>query len=177
MNNKINDSTNKKNRTIDALIIIDTETIQAKYGHSLDPKKPILVPNDPNLIYMINTSTRRGSAISGQTGNNLMISKSKYIQLRATSLSLNSDTEVVLCSYSGNKPLISNPEPILAQVKCPLPNPSDPYNPTTQTINSYFFKMAVNPGQAIYHFVFLIVDRHGAKIGYYQWDPFINITD
>ena len=163
--------------TIDILVAIDTETIQATYGHSLDPKKPVNVPNKPNLIYMI---VRNQNAVDGQAAAELRISAETMdtIRWRATSLSLNSDTEVVLCSYSGDKPLISDPEPILAQVKCPLPNPNDPYNPTTQTINSYFFNAVVkNPGQVTYHFVFLIVDRHGAKIGYYQWDPFINITD
>ncbi|MDQ1255176.1 MAG: nematocidal protein AidA [Euryarchaeota archaeon] len=162
--------------TIDILVSIDTETILNTYGHSLDPQNPVLVPNNPNLIYMI---VKNDSAVSGQAAAELNIRAETMdtIRWRATSLSLNSDSEVILISYSGAPALISQPQPLIATVNCPLPNPNDPNNPTTQTIKSYFFNSTVlDPGVVTYHFVFLIIDRHGTKKGYYHWDPFITIT-
>lgn len=124
---------------------------------------------------------KNANAVNGQAGAELTISAKTLdtIRWRATSLSLNSENEVILCKYFGDPKLISDPEPMLAEVDCPLPNPDDPYNPTTQTINTYFFNSVVEKvgsGRVTYHFVFLIIDRDGNKIGYYHWDPFINIS-
>jgi nematocidal protein AidA len=164
---------------IDVLVAIDTETILNNYDNSLDPNNPVNVQNNSNLIYMV---TKQENALSGQAGAKLTISAKTLdvIRLRATSLSLNSDSQVFLYKFisSPGQQLISPPGPLSALVNAPVPNPVDPINPTTQPIKSYFYNSTVlNPGNIVYHFYFLIVDQYGNEKGYYWWDTFITITD
>ncbi|HEY3362844.1 MAG TPA: inclusion body family protein [Methanosarcina sp.] len=163
---------------IDVLASIDTETILKNYPPSLDPNNPKFVPNNPILIFMV---TKKENAIDGQAGNELTLGAETgdVIRWRATSLSLNSDSEVILYKFVADpgQQLIDDPKPLSITISDPLPNKNDPINPTTQTIQSYFYNSTVlNPGNLVYHFYFLIVDRHGNKLGYYWWDPYITIT-
>lgn len=59
----------------------------------------------------------------------------------------------------------------------PLPNPQNPQQPGSQTIQSYYWSCNVNqPGSVTYHFQFGIYGSDSTPLGYYQWNPFITIT-
>jgi PKD repeat protein len=163
---------------INVLIAIDTETILNKYGTNSNPDQPIQI-TQPNLIYMI---VRRENAISGQAGKELIIGAQVLdsIRWRATTLSLNSKSEVILYKFiaSSGMDFIENPHPLIATVKVPLPNPDDPIRPTIQEIKSYFYSSVVlEQGTVTYHFYFSIMDWEGIIQGYFWWDTSMKITD
>lgn len=167
---------------IDALIVIDTETILEKYGISLDPDNPVPVPNDPVLIYLV---MKRANSITGQAGNELTMSTEatkpmdtvSFIRWSITSLFLNSDSVVIPYKFiitPFSQKVISNPELHLVNVSDPLPNPNEPYNPTQQPIKKYFYSSRVlKPGKVTFNLCFLVVDRHGIKKGYFLWNPIL----
>lgn len=163
---------------IDVLIAVDTETIISKFGTNTDPDKPVQV-TDSSLIFMI---TKSDDAVTGNAGSELKIGAKTLdtIRWRETSLSLNAIYSALLYKFvpTAGGDLISPPIPLLAQVQTPLPDPSNPTIPKTQTIESYFWDSTVlSPGNVTYHFNFMIIDRSGNVQGYYWWDPFIQITD
>ena len=170
---------NDQEKIIEVLIAVDAQTIIETLGPNSDSNNPVQVTNAA-LIYMI---TKQGEAVSGNAGNELNIKAETLdvIRWRETSLSLNSDHVPILYKFvqtAGDQSLIDTPRPLLAKVKTPLPNMSNPLQPTTQEIESYFWEANVlNPGQVTYHFMFMIADRSGKIVGYYWWDPFITITD
>lgn len=163
---------------IDVLVAVDAETIINKFGKNTDPNNPTQI-TDPKLIFMI---TKSADAVSGNAGNELKIAAKTLdvIRWRETSLSLNAVYSALLYKFvatSGGN-LISPPFPLLAKDQTPLPDPSNPTVPKTQTIETYFWNCTVlEPGEVTYHFSFMIVDRSGNIQGYYWWDPYIQITD
>ncbi|MPQ49271.1 hypothetical protein GCQ56_19905 [Marinifilum sp. N1E240] len=163
---------------IDVLIAVDTETIISNYGLNKDPNNPVQI-TDASLIFMI---TKRDDALSGNAGTELAIGAKTLdtIRWRETSLSLNATYSALLYKFvaTAGGDLISNPIPLLVEVQTPLPDPSNPTMPKTQTIESYFWTSTVlKPGSVTYHFNFMILDRAGNVQGYYWWDPYIKITD
>ena len=163
---------------IDVLVAVDTDTIISKYGTNTDSTNPVQI-TDPSLIFMI---TKQADAVSGNAGSELKIGAKTLdtIRWRETSLSLNAVYSTLLYKFvsSSGEDLISPPTPLLAEVQDPLPDPSNPTSPKTQTIESYFWNSTVlKAGNVTYHFNFMILDRTGAVQGYYWWDPYIQITD
>lgn len=163
---------------IDVLIAVDTETIISKFGTNSDANNPVQI-TDSSLIFMI---TKSADALSGNAGSELTIAAETLdtIRWRETSLSLNATYSALLYKFVATKggDLISQPVPLLAEVQTPLPDPSNPTQPKSQTIESYFWSSTVlQPGSVTYHFNFMIVDRAGNVQGYYWWDPFIKISD
>jgi nematocidal protein AidA len=160
--------------TIDILVVFDAETIVAKYGTNSDPANPVAVDN--SLIYMIVAS---GEAVSGNAGGELNIAAQTEDTIRWREATLGPDFSAILYLFvpTSGGGLISNPVPYLATVTEPLPNPQNPTQPGTQTIQDYFWNsVALSPGSVTYHFNFMIVARNGATQGYYWWDPFITIS-
>lgn len=165
---------------IDVLASIDAESIIHVYGKNTDPNNPVSV--DDKYIHMV---VRDTNAFSGQGGGELEIAASveDQIRWRATSLSLQSKYDVLLYAFEATrgKGLISKPAPMKARVTSLLPNPDAPTNPTTQTIQDYYWSCNVeDQGEVTYHFNFMIYERsHGElkRVGCYSWDPFIKISD
>ena len=165
--------------TIDVLIAVDAESIVSKYGKNNDPNNPTFIPYGSQLIFMI---TKRDNVLSGQGGSELKIQANTLdtIRWRQTTLSLNAENDAILYQFvpsrGGN--LIAPPRPEIATVKTALPDPNDPTSPNFQTIQNYFWNTtAEKPGNVTYSFRFAIVDRHDNILGYYSWDPFIEISD
>lgn len=161
---------------IDILIAVDGETLAEKYPGGT-PEKPNVVA-DP-LIFLIADSPY---VSFGQASKELKISVKTLdaIRWRSTTLSLNSAYFCLLYDFklvSGGN-IISTPEPLLAEVTAPLPDPSSPLSFTTQKIWNYFWNSsAVSKGEATYTFYFMILDRENNPLGYYYWDPFIQISE
>ena len=163
---------------IDVLIAIDAETIIKRFGKNTDPNRPTFVNDSSKLIYM----TTRQDHIIGSPGSELTIKASPddIIRWRETTMSLNSKYTGILYKFdaTSGSDLIDTPEPKSVVISEPLPNNHDPLNPTTQKINSFYWQCTVlETGSVTYHFSFMILDRSGAKQGYYYWDPYINIQD
>jgi len=161
---------------IDVLLVIDAETIVESYppGTAVNPTSI-----DQPLIFMM---VKTADAVFGQASKELKIKARTLdeVRWRETSLSLNSAYFGLIYGFFAIKGqgVFSTPEPLLAEVKTPLPNPADPIHPTTQTVQNYFWSATIlNSGEATYAFNFMILDRDNAVQGYYFWDPFISVTD
>lgn len=168
----------ENNQIIDVLIVVDAETIIDKNGKNTDPANPVQITT-PGLIFMV---TKQANAVTGEAGTELNLSAQSMdvIRWREATLSLNSEVDAILYKFvavSGGD-LISTPQPLLATVNTPLPNPADPTKPESQTVKTFFWNCNVlSKGKVTYHFQFILVDRNGEIQGYYWWDPFITITD
>ncbi len=161
---------------IDVLIAVDAETLVASLPAGTE-KAPTPVTDES--IYML---VRSDDAVFGQASKELKLNArtEDVIRWRMTSLSFNAGYFGLMYSFlpvSGSS-LISTPQPLLAQVKAPLPDPANPAVPKTQVIQTYFWSCTVlAAGEVTYAFRFMICDRAGKVCGYYDWDPFISITD
>ncbi len=161
---------------IDILIVIDAEGLVADYPPGT-AASPTMI--DKPLIYMM---VRQGNADFGEGTDELKITArtEDTIRWREATLSLNGDYVAMLYDFFALRgaDLISKPEPLVATVKAPLPNPANPLQPGTQAISNYFWTSTVlSPGETTYAFRFAVMDRHGAVQGYFAWDPFIKISD
>lgn len=163
---------------IDVLCVMDAETIIDTLAKSTDAGTPTQV-TDPNLIHMV---VKAGDVVSGGGGSELNI-KAKtldVIRWRSTSMSLNAAYDTLLYKFvtTGGGDLISPPVPLIVESQVPLPNPSDPTKPESQTIQNYFWNSTVEKtGTVTYHFNFAIYGRDVSLVGYYWWDPYITISD
>jgi hypothetical protein len=159
---------------INIQITFDAATIVKNYGTNTDPTNPVGVSGD--LIYLI---TPVGDALAGSDGTaELTVVAITEDTLSWREATLGPDYSVLLYQFvvsPGN--LITPPQPLQASVTVPLPNPNNPTQPLLQTITDYFWMSAVlQPGQATYHFCFMVVARDGTVQGYYTWDPHISIS-
>jgi hypothetical protein len=159
--------------TFDIQVTFDAETILQKYGTNTDPNNPVQV--DASYVYMVVAAP---AALSGNGGGELRLVAQTDDTIRWRESTPGVDLQTILYAFSPlNNGIISNPQLFLSNVTVPVPNPNNPLEPTTQTIQDYFWNsLAQAPGQVTYHFNFMIVDRHGNTQGYYAWDPFITIT-
>ena len=161
---------------VDILMVMDVETLIQNYpgGTAANPN---VVPAP--LIYLITDSAY---VDFGQASKELKISMKSLdeIRWRSTTTSLNSDYFSLLYQFKlvqGDN-IISTPVPVLSEVATPLPDPSNPTQPKTQTVQNYFWtSTALAQGEATYTFYFMILDRNNTPLGYYFWDPFIKISD
>jgi hypothetical protein len=157
---------------IDIQITFDAITILDTYKGSSDPKNPVGISAD--LVYMV---TNQGHVVTGEGGGELNVSAQTDDVLRWREAALNPEYSVLLYAFTPPTGLVSAPQPMQSTITVAVPNAADPLQPTRQTIQDYFWQSTVlNPGNLTYHFCFMIVDRSGAELGYYAWDPFITIT-
>ncbi len=160
---------------IDMLIVMDGESmVDTLRPGTMD--QPTVVPT--KLIYMI---AKDEKAVFGQASKELKITATTgdILRWRASSLSLNSAYQVLLYKYFALRgdDLLSPPVALIVDEKSPLPNPSAPTKPTIQTYKDHFWQATVlSPGEVTYAFQFMVMDREGDQLGYYYWDPFIQIT-
>jgi nematocidal protein AidA len=159
---------------INVLISVDTETL-VQQGISQDPNNPTQVSG--GQVFAI---VRAANALSGEGGSELNISAytEDIVRWRLSSLSLN-DEQMTLpyrLNVSSGADLLKDLGASISTVTVPLPKPHDPLNPTSQTIQDYYWEAEVQqPGSATYQFQFMIINRHSQKLGYCTWDPFITI--
>ena len=175
---------------IDILCAIDATDIIARYPNpSTDPDSPTAVSN--TLIYMI---VKQGSAISGngQGELNVQAQVGDVIRWRETSLSSNFEYAVMFYNFStSSTDLITLPPQLIGgvtqsgtviQVPEPLPRQSTsapPWLPSVEENVPYHYWQSTvqSAGSVTYHWQFQIADRNGNVNGYFQWDPFITISN
>lgn len=161
---------------IDILMAVDADTIVSRYGAGTAATPASI---DESMIYLI---VRGDQGMFGQGTGELKVAARTLdtLRWRETSLTLNATYSAILYLYQvkgGQTDILSTPEPVVAEVNTPLPNPGDLLHPSTQTVNNYFWTaQAVAPGEVTYTFSFMIVDRDNVVQGYYSWDPFIQVT-
>lgn len=166
-------------QTINVLVAFDAETILAKYPNSTDSQNPTYVGS--GMIHMI---VRESNAVSGNAGDALTISADvdDTIRWRETTVSMDTKYSAILYKFvaASGQDLIDDPRPLISTVTVPLPDKNNPLHPRTQTIQNYFWTTTVlATGNVTYHFQFMIVQhvKDGVNVlGYYQWDPFIQIN-
>lgn len=162
-------------KVIDMLITIDAETMI----ETLSPgtfNTPTVVPTP--LIYMI---VKSDEAVFGQASKELKINgvSGDIIRWRASSLSFNDNYQVLLYKYLVKKGegLLSPPMPLTMTATTPLPNPQDTTKPSSQSRKFYFWQSTLlSPGEVTYAFYFMVLDKESKPLGYFYWDPFIQIT-
>ena len=175
--------------TIDILCAIDAEDILSQYPNpSQNSGSPTGV--SANLIYMI---VQQGSAISGNGQGELNISANigDNIRWRETSLSLNFEYSVQFYNFSSSSQDLITLPPVLvggvnndgtlAEVQEAMPkhvSGAPPWLPTSvnNTPYHYWQSTAQEAGNETYHWQFLIADSNGNVQGYFQWDPYITIS-
>lgn len=162
--------------TIDVLITIDAKEIIANLHGNSDPKSPV------NAHAYVHMDVQQSDAESGQGTAELTVSATvgDTIRWRETTLSLNFEYTGILYEFhpwEGSE-LITKPAPLILTQQEPLPKPGDPLNPDKQTVKNYVWQStAQESGKVTYTFNFMIIDKHFNKIGYYSWDPYIDIKD
>lgn len=166
---------NSNEQIIDILMAIDAETLLATIppGTVAAP-----APVGEKLIWLM---VRQGNAVFGQGTKELKITARTMdtIRWRCTSMSLDAAYSGMLYQFFTIKgdDLLSPAEPLNAEVSVPLPNTSDPTQPSRQSITSSFWSSTIlKPGEVTYAFQFMVLDRAGKVLGAYKWDPFIQIT-
>lgn len=164
-------------KIIDILMTVDAETIMKNYGPGTAVSPTSI---DESMIYLI---VRSENGVFGEGSGELKVKAHTLdtLRWRETTLTLNAAYSAILYQYQamgGQKEILSTPEPVVAEVQTPLPDPDDPLHPKTQTMNNYFWNaQAVSTGEVTYAFSFMIVDRNNVVQGYYSWDPFIQVTE
>lgn len=166
-------------QVIDVLIVVDTETVLAKYGAGGSVGHPYSV--DERLIWAV--AKKDSVVFANATGElKLRAQTEDIIRWRATGLSLNSEDSVILYAFAVKKQsgpgLIRKPRANLVELKTPLPQENDPAKPAMQTVQDYFWQTTVQrSGHEIYTFNFMIVHRDGTVRGHFTWDPTITISE
>lgn len=161
---------------IDILMAVDADSIVSSYPPGTSSRPTSI---DETMIYLI---VRQENGVFGEGTGELKVTARTLdtLRWRETSLSANATFSAILYQYEpvgGKTDILSDPMPIVAEVKTPLPDPGDLLHPTTQTINSYFWSaQAIAEGEITYAFNFMIIDRDNLVQGYYTWDPFIQVT-
>lgn len=157
---------------IDIQMTFDAVTIFNTYKGNSDPNNPVEI--SANFVYMV---TNQGNVVTGEGGGELNVSAQTDDVLRWREATLNPEYSVLLYAFTPQTGLISPPQPLQSTITVPVPNAGNPLQPGRQTIQDYFWESTVlNPGTLTYHFRFMIVNRAGAELGYYSWDPFITIN-
>lgn len=157
---------------IDIQMTFDAVTIFDTYKGNSDPKNPVGI--SANLVCMV---TNQANVVSGEGGGELKVSAQTDDVLRWRETTLNPEYSALLYAFTPQTGLISPPQPLQSAITVPVPNSANPLQPGRQTIQDYFWQATVlNAGDLTYHFSFMLVDRSGAEVGYYYWDPFITIT-
>ena len=165
---------------IDIIIVFDAKNIL-----NLDyievpgtAEDPALITDPDHLIYMI---SHKDDAIEDSLGGDELEINAKVndiIRWRGTTISSGTDYSVILYEYESDQTdLLEPPNPILSKPIVPLAKLEDLENPDTQEINDFFWETTtLKEGEETYHFKFIIFDKDEQKLGYYQWDPSINIV-
>ncbi|WP_010221516.1 inclusion body family protein [Pseudomonas donghuensis] len=166
-------------RVIDVSINFDTETILKKFPNpSKDPNRPTFIP--PEHIYMV---TYQDNVIAGQAGGELHLRGrvGDVVRWREQSISFGFEQSVILYAFVCDDPkhqLLEDPRPLRAKVQTAVPNANNKSVPTCQINDNYYWRGdLLAQGKVTYHFKFMIVDRDCKCCGYFEWDPFITITN
>lgn len=174
---------------IDILCAIDAQTILENYpSPSNDPNNPTSINND--LVYM---TVKQGSAVTGNgTGElNVQATIGDSLRWRETTLSVNFENSVQFYNFvSSSQNLITLPPDLVGGVQADgslstvdeaMPkhvSGAPPWLPTSVNPTPFHFWQSTteSQGSVTYHWQFLIADRTGTVLGYFQWDPFITIS-
>lgn len=161
---------------INILMVMDADTLVEKYPGGT-ATNPIVIPEP--LIYLVCDSAY---VDFGQASKELKIAVKSLDEIRWRSTSISQDSANFSLLYAfklvNGDNIISPPVALEAEAAEPLPDPTNPIAPKTQTVQNYFWNStALSQGEATYTFYFMILDREGNPQGYYYWDPFIKITE
>jgi hypothetical protein len=138
----------------------------------------------------------QANALSGQAGGELNIQGNigDNVRWRGESLSLNFDYDAVFVQFvqtGGASDLMTLPPQLIGGAKsgggtfdkdAPMPvnsvSGSGVFSNAVVSQPYYFFQSTLeSAGKVTYHWVFQLFDSSGNSLGYFQWDPYITISN
>lgn len=170
---------------IDVTIVFDTDTILGLGNASQDPNNP--TPVSASYIYMVTdlanvVQTNPPIPLQGNGGGELNIQAYVGNELRwqATSSTLASSHTVALYKFDflQGDDCLGTPHLGVQQPLSYYPtHPSNPLQFSSYTIHAPYWAADVNAaGSVTYRFYFTILSPGGHALGYYYWDPFIQVS-
>lgn len=172
--------------TIDVLLIVDADYLQHAASNTGDAVFLLAQRSQVDV-----NAGKKGPAYQ-DGGNELWIDvkRNDVIRWRATTLSRNADTSVVITNvYVGDRQsgqvgefssigLVTPAQTMVSYLKSPYNPPSAPNFATAPANISYWQATAGLPGTLPYKIDFFLLDQDGNYINEkpYTWDPFISIT-
>ncbi|KMW72625.1 hypothetical protein TI10_14450 [Photorhabdus luminescens subsp. luminescens] len=183
--------TARKSVTADVTFVIDIESI-IEYLHtnnlknSLDPKDPTIIRQH---VYIANYTPEFGLKVASSSGARVTVPINANIRWRATTVSNNFDYTIILYKFkklSKGEDVISVPSQIWSQnpigKKVPMvpsgvnADEDAPKVIFVESQDSYFQATAHRPGEEQYTWFFAAYD--GKKLlGYYRYDPYVEVTN
>ncbi|MFY1828445.1 AidA/PixA family protein [Myxococcus fulvus] len=169
---------------IDVLTVVDVDKVLKLHGPNGSADEPGVPIAD--CVYML---VRKDDAVGMEAISELTVAAktSDTLRWRMASLTLNTGYTAVLYKMrvSGNAQCITPPQPLVSNIKVPVPEVAggqvDGYN-TQPYVDFYFQSTALQPtasltGQRVtYQLYVQVTDNLGNKVGTYSWDPYITIT-
>ncbi|RKH71282.1 AidA/PixA family protein [Corallococcus aberystwythensis] len=169
---------------IDVLTVVDVDKVISKYHPNASADEPGVSISD--CVYML---VRRDEAVGAEAIPELTFAAktSDTLRWRLASLTLNTRYSAVLYKMrvSGNPDCITRPQPLVSNIKVPVPEVSGGQSSgfNTQDYVDFFLQStalsptATVPNQKVtYQLYVQITDNQGNKVGTYSWDPYITIT-
>lgn len=164
--------------TIPVMIVFDGETIVSTFGQGGSESAPITI-NSSNCVYMI---AQGNYVVNSQANYELKIKAEPedIIQWRATAVD-RTDYSPILTQFvvSSGTSLIGTAQQNQPTLYYYLSaDPSNPDNGVRQTscLDAVWQATVLSPGKVTYRWRFKLLDREGSVLGYYTWDPYIQIN-
>lgn len=162
---------------LNTLIIFDTTTILENIKGGTE-NRPAFIPYEKANSY-IHMMVRSDRGVNPGAALKIKATQGDTIRWRETTLTRGAEHFAVLYQYvyhSGSRDALGPPTVrLLKDVKVPLPDKSGKIG--FQTINDYFWEaVAENKGNVTYFFRFKILGRNADTLGFYYWDPTVEVT-
>ncbi|NVZ64830.1 hypothetical protein HX867_22250 [Pseudomonas gingeri] len=171
--------------TFDILVVIDADafvenyTSQGKVG-TYDAPVKISSADEQNKIYML---TQYASSLKGQATAelDLTVKLQDNIRWRGVTISKGFDKEIILYNpvmlkqnTTGEISGITNTTPY---APLPLFNKEAPGKPIAQQVRyNLWSAIATKRGHVVYTLSFMLVDSDNQVLGYFTWDPYIEVA-
>lgn len=167
--------------TIPILTVIDCQSILDKVGRSGTFDNPTSLGAWGTSDYYLYMMTTRSFVVSDQAQSELTVKAQvgQNIQWAITCIGAATNYNVILQKIVPNsQDAITNPQSLKFTLNQYGAHPNQ--TPTPSQVVQYPMDATVestNGGSIQYYVTFSIVDPAGNTLGYYMWDPFINVTN
>lgn len=169
--------------TIDILTVVDTVSLREavssgslKKGTKAAPRSLGSYANSDAYIYMI---TAKDYVVNNQAKSELTVTANigDTVRWMITCPGGGTGSNVIMMGWkAGSGGDIVNPISLDLDINLYVGSPT--VAPTTVEFQNYCYAgMVTKQGVVQYVITFQLLDEHGNDLGYYQWDPFINVSN
>jgi hypothetical protein len=178
-----NFKSNIMENTIDILCVIDAETLanNIKSG-TLSPgtlENPTWLGANSNSDVYVFMITQGSFVVNNQTKSELMISAKVGDNVRwgITSPASGVDYSCMLYNFQTGSVILTTPFVLPLSVVEYINNPANPAQILSLSYTNSVWQSTVTAvGSVQYSWSFQLIDQNGNVLGYFSWDPFINIA-